>query len=346
MTSDVTVYGAGLFGLSAAWACLARGARVTVVDPAGVAAGASGGLVGALAPHAPENWSPTKQFQFEALTMAEGFWAKVAGASGIDPGHARCGRLQPIADAAALERNRARADGAAMHWQGRAEWRVVRATGAPWEPASPTGWLVEDTLTGRVSPRAACAALAGAIRAQGGTILVEAPAAPGLQIWATGWRGLQSLALGGGEKGQALLLAPPPGRAPPAHPPAPGAGGPMIMGPGVFIVPHADGTVAVGSTAERVWDDIATDAQLDAVLDKAIALVPALAGRRVVARWAGIRPRAATRMPVLGPHPTRPGVFLANGGFKIGVALAPLAGAVLADLILHGRDRIPDAFRP
>jgi glycine oxidase len=122
---------------------------------------------------------------------------------------------------------------------------------------------------------------------------------------------------------------------------------PVIMGPGLFIVPHADGTVAVGSTAERVWDDpTATDGQLDAVLERARALVPALSGLPVVERWAGVRPRSATRRPLLGPHPTRPGVFLANGGFKIGVALAPLAGVLLADLILEGRDRIPPEFRP
>jgi glycine/D-amino acid oxidase-like deaminating enzyme len=50
MTSDVTIFGAGLFGLGVAWACASRGARVRVVDPAGPGAGASGGLVGALAP--------------------------------------------------------------------------------------------------------------------------------------------------------------------------------------------------------------------------------------------------------------------------------------------------------
>ncbi|TNF64153.1 MAG: FAD-dependent oxidoreductase, partial [Rhodobacteraceae bacterium] len=31
-TVDVTVRGGGIFGLSVAWACIARGARVRVVD--------------------------------------------------------------------------------------------------------------------------------------------------------------------------------------------------------------------------------------------------------------------------------------------------------------------------
>jgi len=55
--ADVTVRGAGVFGLSVAYACAQRGAKVRVIDPRGVAAGASGGIVGALAPHVPENWN-------------------------------------------------------------------------------------------------------------------------------------------------------------------------------------------------------------------------------------------------------------------------------------------------
>ena len=78
--TDVTVMGAGIFGLSVAWACARRGARVRVIDPNGPGAGASGGLVGALAPHVPENWNDKKAFQFESLLMSEGFWAEVAEA--------------------------------------------------------------------------------------------------------------------------------------------------------------------------------------------------------------------------------------------------------------------------
>lgn len=61
-TIDVTVMGAGVFGLSVAYACAVRGASVRVIDPNGVAAGSSGGLVGALAPHVPENWNDKRRF--------------------------------------------------------------------------------------------------------------------------------------------------------------------------------------------------------------------------------------------------------------------------------------------
>jgi len=46
-------------------------------------------------------------------------------------------------------------------------------------------------------------------------------------------------------------------------------------------------------------------------------------------------------------HPLRPGQFVANGGFKIGFGVAPLAGEAMADLVLEGDGRrIPDSFDP
>ena len=66
---DVTIRGAGIFGLSIAWECARRGVKVTVVDPQGIAAGSSGGIVGALAPHVPENWNSKKAFQFDSLMI-------------------------------------------------------------------------------------------------------------------------------------------------------------------------------------------------------------------------------------------------------------------------------------
>lgn len=95
-TVDVTVMGAGVFGLSVAYVCARRGARVRVIDPHGVAAGASGGVVGALAPHVPENWNPKKAFQFDSLIMAEAFWAGVEDLTGADVGYARSGDRKSV----------------------------------------------------------------------------------------------------------------------------------------------------------------------------------------------------------------------------------------------------------
>ncbi len=340
-TVDLTIRGAGIFGLAVAWACLSRGARVRVVDPGGVASGASGGVVGALAPHTPEAWNPKKAFQLDSLLMAGPYWAVVEAASGVSSGYGRTGRLQTLADARAVELARSRQAGAGALWRGQAAWRVIPADEqGGWTPLSPTGLLIHDTLSARIHPRRACESLADAIRARGGDIVPEA-ADEGQIVWATGWQGLGDLSralgrpVGGGVKGQALLLR---HRAP--------ADAVQIFAEGLHIVAHADGTVAIGSTTEREFDDpVATDASVDALLDRAVAALPILHGAPVIARWAGVRPRARSRAPMLGSWPGRPGHFIANGGFKIGFGMAPKVGEVMADLVLEGRHTIPEGFR-
>ena len=49
--AQIAVMGAGIFGLASAWAMARRGARVRVIEASRIGAGASGGVVGALAPH-------------------------------------------------------------------------------------------------------------------------------------------------------------------------------------------------------------------------------------------------------------------------------------------------------
>ncbi|MGR3494910.1 NAD(P)/FAD-dependent oxidoreductase [Citreimonas sp.] len=337
---DVTVRGAGIFGLSIAWACVQQGARVRVVDPFGPGAGSSGGVVGALAPHVPENWNDKKAFQLDSLLMAGAFWQGVEAAGGLSAGYARTGRLQPVADEAALALARARADGAAALWRGQAVWEVIRATDVgAFVPETPTGWLIRDTLSARLHPRRACEALVAALEARGVSIVAEAPD-EGAVVWATGWRGLLDLGealgrkVGDGVKGQAALLAFDAGDAP------------QLFVDGLHLVPHADGTLAVGSTSERDVDaPDTTDGQCDALVARARDAVPALARAEVVARWAGVRPRARSRAPLLGAWSGRPGHFVANGGFKIGFGMAPKVAEVMAALVLEDRDTIPEGFR-
>jgi len=331
-TADVTVMGAGVFGLSVAYACARRGAAVRVIDPHGVASGSSGGLVGALAPHVPENWNAKKAFQFQSLIMAEAFWRDVSELSGVDVGYARSGRLQPLADARAVELAGARAETAVELWQGKAQWEVVSSAESNWMPPSPTGLVVHDTLSALIHPRRATRALADAVIALGGEILADGDP-QGNVVWATGWPGMQEIG-GNGVKGQAALLR------------FDAAGQPQLFADALHIIPHGDGTVAIGSTSEREFDDpSSTDAALDDILERATVALPILHGAEVLERWAGVRPRSKSRAPVLGAHPARDGEYIANGGFKIGFGMAPKVGAVMAALMLDGDDQIPEGFR-
>lgn len=338
---DVTVRGAGIFGLSIAWTCARRGAKVQIVDPFGPGAGSSGGLVGALAPHVPENWNAKKAFQFDSLIMAEPFWKQVEATGGVTSGYGRLGRIQPIPDQHSLDLARQRHITAQQLWQGRAEWHVTRTSDVgAWCPPSPTGFVIHDTLTARMHPRRACAALVAALSVMGVDVTSDAPE-KGHVVHATGVAGLQELSrllgktVGNGVKGQAALLRFDAGAVP------------QLFADAIHIVPHADGTLAIGSTSEREYDDpTSTDNALDDVIDRAARAVPVLHGAEVIERWAGIRPRSKSRAPMLGAHPLHPDQFIANGGFKIGFGMAPKVAEVMADLVLEDKDTIPDDFRP
>jgi glycine oxidase len=120
---------------------------------------------------------------------------------------------------------------------------------------------------------------------------------------------------------------------------------PQVFADGLHIVPHVDGTVAVGSTSENAWENATgTDGQVEALLERAVRVMPVLKGAAVVERWAGLRPRAVTRAPVLGAWPGRAGHYVANGGFKIGFGMAPKVAQVMADLVLEGVDGVPEGF--
>ena len=327
-------------GLMCAWVLTRRGAKVQVLDPYGVAAGASGGIVGALAPHVPENWNSKKAMQFHALDRAEALWAEIAQVGGTDPGYGRTGRLQPLNDEAGEVLARQRAETAKDLWEGKYTWRVVSRDDIVMDVHSATGLFIHDTLTARIHPKQACSSLSAALRTRGVPILREAQT-KGIEIRATGAADLAETSemlgksVGAPIKGQAALFRCDLRKAP------------QVFADGLHIVPHADGTVAIGSTTEREFEDPkGTDALLEPLIDKARATLPALAAAPVIQRWAGLRPRARSRAPMVGPHPTRKGAFIANGGFKIGLAMAPVVAEMLADLIMDGEDRIPDLFRP
>ena len=132
--------------------------------------------------------------------------------SGLPTGYGRSGRLQPLFDTRAVTIAQSRETEAQTLWRGQADWQVVPTRGVVWEPHSPSGYLVQDTLTARLNPSQALAALAAAITAKGGEIIIGDAAPYGPTLWANGAEGLADLSahfaqpLGSAVKGQALLL--------------------------------------------------------------------------------------------------------------------------------------------
>ncbi|RMF35086.1 MAG: FAD-binding oxidoreductase, partial [Alphaproteobacteria bacterium] len=266
------------------------------------------------------------------------------------------GCLQPLATPQRRARAEARVAEAARLW-GAGRVRILPADAAPgWiAPEAAAFGLLHDDLTARLDPPATCRALLAACRARDVCYL------PGTEVTALGDGGVHTasgfvpagavvvaagtgsfrlitapgLRSGGGVKGQAMLLG------------AAATGQPVIHADDIFIVAHDDGTVGLGSTTERDWTDPrATDAALDALHDRAVALCPALRGVPVLRRWAGLRPRAEGRQPMVGALPGRSGVAVCTGGYKIGFAIGHLAGAAAVAAALGERPELPESYAP
>ncbi|MEQ8826102.1 MAG: FAD-dependent oxidoreductase [Filomicrobium sp.] len=343
-TTDLLIVGGGIVGLWCAQRAAKRGLKTTLIDKGKIGQGASGGFLGALMPHQPVRWSEEKQYQLEALLALENEVASLEEQTGINCGYLRSGRVIPTR----TEKKRAERltwrDAAKLNWPAKThshqplQWRV--------EEEPPTGdWLASemaplgyefDTMTARVAPRQLVQALRATISpnvkilentavtdlADGTLITLQdgSKIAAAKTIVAAGHHAFPLIEntaqknLGRGVKGQAALLKP-------LHSVA--ADQPIIYFGGVYIIAHDNGLIAIGSTSEkRFTSPTDTDHQLDDLIEKATELCQTLEGAEVVERWAGVRPNATGRHPMIGPLPIAPNIIMATGGFKISFGVA------------------------
>ncbi|MBD2124448.1 FAD-binding oxidoreductase [Trichocoleus sp. FACHB-262] len=111
---------------------------------------------------------------------------------------------------------------------------------------------------------------------------------------------------------------------------------PVITGDDVHIVPLGSNQYWVGATVEfaAAEEIVADEAQLQTVLEQAIAFCPALAKATVLKTWSGLRPRPEGRpAPIIGPLPGYSNVLLATGHYRNGVLLAPATAQMIRQLI-------------
>lgn len=349
------VVGAGVMGLWTAYLALGRGYDVMVLDAADrIGCGASGGVVGALAPHLPDRWNPKKQFQFDALCALPDQISALEAETGMSAGYDRLGRAQPVRPGH-LRFLEERLAGAERHWGKAAKLQLKSATAfSGWAEGPEDGWMVDD-LSARLSPRRLLAALAEGITLRGGEILfnknvirlgdgwVETPHQRhdgDALVLAAGVAGFELLSpmlqtlTGRAEKGQAALLR---GSAP--------ADMPFFYADGVYVLPHRDGTIAVGATSERDFQSQTdTDTQLDTLLSKACQLVPALKDMPVIERWSGLRPRGNGRDPMLGRIDGQTRSYAMMAGFKISFGIAAKAADCVLDQISGAPLQLPETF--
>ena len=108
----------------------------------------------------------------------------------------------------------------------------------------------------------------------------------------------------------------------------------VVEGPEGYLSPRNDGRVLVGATIEAAgFEAVTTAGAIERLLGAARRLVPSLDGARLVRTWAGLRPRTADDLPLLG-QTTLPRLFAATGHFRNGVLLAPITAEILAAQVL------------
>ncbi|MCF6367524.1 NAD(P)/FAD-dependent oxidoreductase [Rhizobium halophilum] len=363
---DLVIIGGGIMGLWAALKADRLGIPTLLLEADRIASGASGGLLGALMPHVPDRWNDKKQFQFDALISLEVEIAQLEAETDRSCGYRRSGRLIPLPKPHLRDIALRHSEEAKANWggDGRAfEWNVLDASESfGLDPAFAEAGVVHETLAGRVSPRMLMSVLAERLRASRHVTVAEgAPVARvepeqkrvvmkggveisfGHCVVAAGPSSFPLLdrvggplprSLGRPVKGQAALLK---ANMDPAHP--------IIFLNGLYVVPHDDGMVAIGSTSEEEFEaPFATDEKLDDLLERARQLVPALRQAEVVGRWAGLRPKAIGREPMVGPHPDHPDLIALTGGFKVSFGIAHrLADAALSAMVGRPMD-VPASF--
>ncbi|WP_064840217.1 MULTISPECIES: NAD(P)/FAD-dependent oxidoreductase [unclassified Rhizobium] len=341
---ELLIVGGGIMGLWAAVHAERRGIDTIIADAGQLGGGASGGLLGALMPHMPDRWSEKKQFQFDALVSLEDEIDTLEAATGLSAGYRRSGRLIPLPKPHLEKIARRHCEDAERHWQAgarRFHWHVLDGppVGGWIEASAGESGFVHDTLAARVAPRSLIAALVTLLRQAKHVRIREHAAVAGLDPdRGTAEIGGDSVAfdhciLAAGHQSFPLLQGLTPGLKQPLGQPVKGQAAllkadldpalPTIFLDGLYVVAHEGGHAAIGSTSENRFDDPAsTDGQLDALIAAARGIVPALRDAAVVERWAGLRPKAIDRDPMIGRHPDHPRLIALTGGFKVSFGLA------------------------
>jgi glycine oxidase len=366
-TPDVLVVGGGVIGLAVAWRLARRGHSVQVLEretepsPQRTAALASGGMLAAAAEMQFEE-PDLYAFSRESLRRWPGFARDLEADAGTSVGYRDEGTLIVAVDrddAEALRRvyRFQREEGAPVSWLAPAEAldlepflspKIAGAVHSPedhqvdnralmaalWQALPPCA-LRAGVEVATIEPDAERPAVrtASGERIEARVIVLAAGA------WVRQITGLPTPLPIRPVKGQLLALE----MVPPfelRH---------VVRGPRGYLVPKADGRLAVGATAEEMgFDTRVTGGGVYRLLDAAVEMVPGVEELPLVATFAGLRPAARDHLPVLG-FGAAPGVALAVGHYRHGVLQAPITADEVAKVVatrLAGRDETSDWLTP
>lgn len=100
------------------------------------------------------------------------------------------------------------------------------------------------------------------------------------------------------------------------------------------VQPRLTGQLLIGSSREYDTLDRGVDIPVLArMLECAIGYLPMLSECNCIRAWTGFRAASPDGLPLLGPHPDQPGLWLALGHEGLGVTAAPASAKLLMALI-------------
>jgi glycine oxidase len=363
---DLLVVGGGIIGCWTAYKAGKGGLKTLLIERDKIGAGASGGLLGALMPHMPERWDGKKQFQFEALHDLKTEIYDLEQETGISCGYLQCGRLAPLMNETKRGQMQGHSADVDTYWLGHYHWNIIDQSPVPdWPiPSKASHGFVLDTLSARINPRGVLKALKAAMLKDENISLCEGLGLVSFDgalntatltdqtdvgfshiVLANGPQSfgfiapqlsVKTAALGKPVKGQAAMMAA-----------DTDANWPIMFDAGLYVISHGSGQVAIGSTSEVEFDaPLSTDQKLEDLIARAREYCPILKDAIVTERWAGLRPRAIGRDPLIDCLPDNPNVIISTSGFKITFGVAhKMADVALEYIFKESTIKVPDSFR-
>jgi glycine oxidase len=370
--ADVAVVGGGVAGLAAARELARRGLSVVVLEAAEPGAEASGAAAGMLA---PQSEADARDDFFELLCasreMYPAFAEQLQEESDVDIELERTGTLY-----LAFTEEDEEEMGRRFAWQTRAGLEVERLSASEARALEPrVSTRVRAALRfprdWQVESRRLVRALAGAAEHYGARVLTKR-AVGGVRVVAGRAVGVTTpqgdvsadavvLAAGARTSQVPLVIAEREGARASSewrpHPPVEPVRGQMlclrqpqscaplvrhvVYSPRGYLVPRRDGRLLAGSTSESAgFECSVTAGGLHKIASNALEIAPEVASLPLSDSWAGLRPRAADGLPVLGESAEVENLFYATGHYRNGILLAPATGEIIADLLTAGTTKL------
>jgi glycine oxidase len=103
---------------------------------------------------------------------------------------------------------------------------------------------------------------------------------------------------------------------------------------GCYLVPKAGGRLVIGATVKPYeYECTVTLAGISLLMERALKVVPEIAGAQWEKAWSGLRPQTPDGLPYLGLLPGYDNLFVAAGHYRNGILLSPITGRIMAEMV-------------